>query len=77
MDQRLCNQNTAFHASRQSSHVRVSLVAQIQIRNHFINPVVIVFQAEITGLQPQGFPDGKKRIENQLLRDDSKAFRAA
>src|SRR5690606_25880719 len=45
-------QDTALHAARQGTHVGVGLVGQAQVGQYFVNPVVIVAQAKVTGLYP-------------------------
>ena len=55
------------------AHIDVRLVAEIQIGHHFVNPVIVVAQAEIARLQPQAFTYGEEWIEDQFLRNDAQS----
>ena len=66
--QGLSHQHTPLHAARELSHVGLRLVGQTQARQQLVNPVVVAFDAEVTGLDAQGLAHCEKRVENQLLR---------
>jgi hypothetical protein len=53
--QRLSDQHTALHAARQPAHVDVGLARQIEVGQDFVDPVIVLADAEISGLDAQGF----------------------
>ena len=69
--QGLGHQDAAFHAARQRAHVDVGLRRQSEVRDDFVDPVVIAPQAEIARLDAQRLADGKERVEHELLWHDA------
>ena len=70
--QRLRHQHTTFHAARQTAHIGIGPRGQVQVSQNFIDPVVVVADTEVTGLDAQGFTHRKKRVEDKFLRHDTK-----
>jgi hypothetical protein len=66
--QRLRHQHAALHAARELAHVGIGLVGQAQADKQFVDPVVVVFDAEIAGLDAQRLAHGEEGVEHQLLR---------
>ena len=64
----LRHQHSSFHAARELAHVGIGLVGEAQAVQQFVNPVVVVFDAKIAGLDAQRFPHVEKWIKHQLLR---------
>src|SRR5690625_1098617 len=67
MYQRLGNQHAAFHAARKGAHIGFTFVAKPQMMQDFVNPVIVVAQAKITGLDTQGFTNCKKGVVYNFL----------
>ena len=65
--QGLSHQHAPLHAARQLAHVGLRLVGQTQADQQLVDPVVIAFDAEVTGLNAQGLAHGKKWVEHQFL----------
>ena len=71
VDQGLCHQHAAFHATRELPHIRVGFVGETQVFEQFINPGVIVFDTKIARLNPQNVAHFEKGVKHQLLRHDT------
>ncbi|KAG1175560.1 hypothetical protein G6F35_016555 [Rhizopus arrhizus] len=69
--QRLRHQHAALHAAGQRAHVVVGLVGQAQVEQDLVDPVVVVAQAEVAGLDAQGLAHREERVVDQLLRHDA------
>ncbi|KAG1389897.1 hypothetical protein G6F59_015386 [Rhizopus arrhizus] len=61
----------ALHAAGQRAHVVVGLVGQAQVEQDLVDPVVVVAQAEVAGLDAQGLAHREERVVDQLLRHDA------
>ena len=68
VNQGLRHQNAALHPPRQLTHVGIGLVRQAKTGQQLVNPVIIAFNAEVAGLNAQGFANAEKRVKHQLLR---------
>ena len=69
MHQSLRHQYPALHAARERTHIGIGLGLQIEVPHQLVDPTLIVANAEVAGLQLQGFAHAEKRIEHQLLRN--------
>ena len=72
VDQRLRHQHPALHAAGELPHVGVGLVGQAQAVEQLVNPGVVVFHAEIAGLEAQRLAHVEKRVEHQFLGHHTK-----
>ncbi len=68
VDQGLGHQHAPLHAAGEGAHIHVRLVGQVEVFHHLVDPLVVVFQAEVARLQAQGFAHREEGVEHQLLR---------
>ena len=53
------------------THVGIGLVGQAEALKEFVDPVVVVPDAEVTRLDAQRLADVEERVEHQFLRHDA------
>jgi hypothetical protein len=66
--QRLGDEHAPLHAAREAAHVGVGLGREVEVGEDLVDPVVVVADAEVAGLDAQRFAHRKERIEDQFLR---------
>ena len=69
--ERLADQHAPLHAARQRAHVGVGLRREVEVMQDLVDPVVVVAQAEVAGLDAQRLAHREERIEHELLRHDA------
>jgi hypothetical protein len=67
MDQRLGHQDAALHAAGEGPHVGVRLGGEVQAGQDFVDPVVVMSDAEVAGLDAQHLADSEEGVEHQFL----------
>src|SRR5690606_4009091 len=61
-----------LHAAGKRAHIGICLVAQTEVGQDFIDPVIVVAKPEIAGLKSQRFTDGEKGVVDDFLRHNAK-----
>ena len=69
--QRLGDQHAALHAAREAAHVDVGLGGQVEVGENLVDPVIVLADAEVAGLDAQRLAHLEEGVENQFLRHDA------
>jgi len=63
------HQDAPLHAARQLAHIAVGFVAQAQMVQQLVDPVVVVANAKVAGLKAQRLAHIEKGVKHQFLGD--------